>query len=137
MDKIAIHKALCDGTHQLYIDKNGDYGDSFANVRKKHPNAILIRLNDKLSRLETLMSGHTQRVSDESIDDTLRDLANYCLMELVERAVDEATKDEADEKKSALWIGETVIDMLDVGQTDNICFTMDNGAVTLKKGLPA
>lgn len=37
------------------------------------------------SRLKTLMEGAEQKVKDESIDDTLMDLANYCIMELVER----------------------------------------------------
>lgn len=77
-----------DDLHETYKAKNADYGDSFALVRKKYPNAILIRLNDKLNRLETLMNGGKQHV-DESIDDTLLDLANYCIMELVERRSDD------------------------------------------------
>jgi hypothetical protein len=31
------------------------------------------------------MQGAEQKVKDESIEDTLMDLANYCIMELVER----------------------------------------------------
>lgn len=85
MSKIETHKNLCDTMHTTYRNKNSDYGDSFARVREKYPTAILIRLHDKLNRLETLMTGATQKVSDESIDDTLLDLANYCLLELVER----------------------------------------------------
>lgn len=85
MSKIETHKNLCDTMHTTYRNKNSDYGDSFARVREKYPTAILIRLHDKLNRLETLMTGTTQKVSDESIDDTLLDLANYCLLELVER----------------------------------------------------
>ena len=34
------------------------------------------------------MQGEEQKVKDESIDDTLMDLANYCIMELVERMVE-------------------------------------------------
>ena len=74
-----------------YKAKNADYGDSFAKVRAKFPNAILIRLNDKLERLERLYAGAVQQVKDESIDDTLLDLANYCIMELVERKQTPAT----------------------------------------------
>lgn len=90
MNKIAIHKNLCDTMHTTYRNKNSDYGDSFARVREKYPTAILVRLHDKLNRLETLMCGATQKVADESIDDTLLDLANYALMELVERHEDRA-----------------------------------------------
>lgn len=83
--KECIHWTICRELHDTYKAKNADYGDSFAIVREKYPNAILIRLNDKLNRLETLMNGAQQHVQDESVDDTLLDLANYCIMELVER----------------------------------------------------
>ena len=84
-EKECIHWTICRELHDTYKAKNADYGDSFAMVREKYPNAILIRLNDKLNRLETLMNGAEQHVNDESVDDTLLDLANYCIMELVER----------------------------------------------------
>lgn len=83
--KECIHWTICQKLFETYKAKNADYGDSFAQVRQKYPNAILIRLNDKLNRLETLMNGAEQHVNDESIEDTLLDLANYCIMELVER----------------------------------------------------
>ena len=85
MDKALIHKEICDKLNGTYRAKNSDYGDSFAKVRDAYPNAILIRLHDKLSRLESLLGGAKRQVADESIDDTLLDLANYCIMELVER----------------------------------------------------
>ena len=88
MDKIAIHRDMCGKLNATYAAKNHDYGDSFAKVRAVVPNAILVRLHDKLNRLTTLMSGENAMVKDESIDDTLLDLANYALMELVEREAD-------------------------------------------------
>lgn len=84
-EKECIHWTIYRELHDTYKAKNADYGDSFAMVRNKYPNAILIRLNDKLNRLETLMNGAERHVQDESVDDTLLDLANYCIMELVER----------------------------------------------------
>ena len=83
-----LHMELCKCLNGIYKAKNNDYGDSFTAVRKKYPNAILIRLNDKLSRLEALMGGREQKITDENIKDTLLDMANYCLMELVEMTVD-------------------------------------------------
>ena len=83
--KECIHWTICQELFETYKAKNADYGDSFAQVRDKYPNAILIRLNDKLNRLETLMNGAEQHVNDESVEDTLFDLANYCIMELIER----------------------------------------------------
>ena len=75
--------------HDLYIAKNSDYGDSYANIRTKYPTSVLIRIADKLSRLEILMGGNEAKILDEGINDTLTDLANYCVLELVEREVDE------------------------------------------------
>ena len=88
MDKIEKHKQICDRLHGLYVAKNSDYGDSFKTTRDKYKDCILIRLNDKLSRLETLYGSEKIRVKDENIKDTLMDLANYCIMELIEMELD-------------------------------------------------
>lgn len=88
MNKIDIHANLCDEIHSLYAAKNHDYGDSFAKTRELIPNAILVRLHDKLNRLTILMSGESPQVLDENVNDTLIDLANYAIMELVERTCD-------------------------------------------------
>lgn len=87
--KVETHAKICQSMTDLYERKNHDYGDSFAKMRKEFDNAILIRIYDKFSRLKTLKSGAVQKVSDESIKDTLFDLANYCIMELVEMEMDE------------------------------------------------
>lgn len=85
--KVQRHQVICEQLTAVYEAKNHDYGDSFARVRAMHPEAICIRLWDKLLRLETLMDGKKARVG-ESIEDTLKDLANYAIMELVERQID-------------------------------------------------
>ncbi len=48
--KECIHWTICPKLFETYKAKNADYGDSFAQVREKYPNAILIGLNDKLKR---------------------------------------------------------------------------------------
>ena len=88
MNRIEIHKTICDKLYDTYKAKNADYGNSFAKVRAKYPEAILIRLEDKMSRLEQLIINGNRQVADESINDTLLDMANYCIMELVEREID-------------------------------------------------
>ena len=85
MNKIELHKQICGNMHNTYKAKNADYGDSFAKVREEYPEAICIRLMDKLERLKTLYKGGGQQVKDESINDTLLDIANYAVMELLER----------------------------------------------------
>jgi len=94
IDKIELtktmrHMEICKELNSLYKSKNNDYGDSFAKVRNDLGKVtIMVRVCDKVERLKTLILGTEQKVKDESIEDSFRDLANYCLMELVERAVD-------------------------------------------------
>jgi len=89
ISKAVRHMNVCKELNSLYEAKNHDYGDSFAKVRNELGNvAILVRLYDKVERLKTLLTGADAKVKDESIEDTLKDLTNYCLMELVERQVD-------------------------------------------------
>lgn len=107
--KYRFHKEFCDKLHKLYVAKNRDYGDSFQKVRKEYPEAIAIRLMDKLERIKQLLKGHcdsTRQVSDESIEDTLLDLANYCLLELVERRNDSEGRciGEGSVDNSAAWV---------------------------------
>ena len=87
-DKINSHKQIVLEMHDLYKKKNADYGDSFARLRQRYPNFVCMRLFDKLNRLDTLMTpGYEARVADEKIEDTLMDIANYAVMEILERRV--------------------------------------------------
>lgn len=92
MNKDVLHAEICKKLNATYIAKNKDYGDSFAKVRKEFPNSVLIRLADKFERLKQLMGGAEAQVKDESIEDTLLDMANYCIMEVIERQVDKEAK---------------------------------------------
>ena len=93
LTKTMRHMQVCKELNSLYEAKNHDYGDSFAKVRNELGNvAILVRLYDKVERLKTLLMGADAKVKDESAEDSLKDMANYALMELVERAVDKECK---------------------------------------------
>lgn len=86
MNKVEIHKRICAELSDIYERKNADYGDSFAKLRNEIGDwVILVRLADKLERLKTLLGKREEARVNESIDDTLMDLANYCIMELIER----------------------------------------------------
>lgn len=85
MNKIEIHKNICDSLNDLYKKKNQDYGDSFGKSYKEYGFTMsLIRLEDKLNRLKSLNKNGNAQVKDESIQDTLMDLANYAIMTLIE-----------------------------------------------------
>lgn len=78
-----VHRDILQQLHNTYLNKNHDYGNSFHKVREEFPHAVLIRLMDKLERLKVLY--FTPAFVGESIEDTLLDLANYAIMEIVER----------------------------------------------------
>lgn len=64
----------------MLVKKNHDYGNSFGNQLAKHgPIVFKIRMEDKISRLCTLLTTDAQ-VKDESIEDTLRDIIGYCIL---------------------------------------------------------
>ena len=84
-NKVKEFVSICGEMAELYDAKNWDYGDSFGKSFEEWgmPMAC-IRLTDKLNRLCALTKSGEQRVQDESIEDTLRDLANYSIMTLIE-----------------------------------------------------
>ena len=85
MNQIEEHKKLVEFLHDVYVRKNHDYGDSFSRSFGKYGiTAALVRMEDKWNRLENLAGGAKQRVLDEGLRDTCLDLANYCLMTVME-----------------------------------------------------
>ena len=93
MDKLEIHASICDSIKDLYRRKNADYGDSFGKARKAVPNYTLGKLYAKFSRYMNLsLAGEDTAQVDESIDDTLMDMANYAIMELTERRLEREEK---------------------------------------------
>lgn len=86
LTKLVKHAEICTGLTELYEKKNKDYDDSFGKSFKEYGMAMpCIRLEDKLNRLKALtIKRQAAQVNDESIEDTMRDLANYAIMTLVE-----------------------------------------------------
>lgn len=77
-------KNIVDDLLFIYMNKNHDYGDSFGDTFKKLGIiSAVTRITDKTNRLISL-SAKEARVNDESIEDTLMDLANYAIMTLIE-----------------------------------------------------
>lgn len=73
-------KLLTDRMNSIYAAKNHDYGNSFEKSCDEYGiTAALVRMEDKFNRLKSLKDKEP-KVVDESIKDTLLDLANYCLM---------------------------------------------------------
>ena len=67
-----------------YNKKNKDYGNSFEkSLDKVGIVAAYVRMNDKINRFYQLDISNEQHVLDESITDTLRDLATYAAMTIM------------------------------------------------------
>lgn len=89
VDKAERHKEIAEELNAIYISKNHDYGDSFGETFKKLGIiSAVTRIADKTNRLVNL-SVNERQVEDESIEDTLRDLANYAILTLIELEIHE------------------------------------------------
>lgn len=89
MDKYDKHKEICNKLNEIYKAKNHDYGDSFGETFEKlGVISAVTRITDKTNRLQTLCIKEN-KVEDESIIDTLYDLANYSIMTIIELGKEE------------------------------------------------
>lgn len=63
--------------------KNQAYGDSFTKSVDKYGLPVIgIRLSDKYNRIEHLITHHELKENDESLEDTLLDMAGYAILGL-------------------------------------------------------
>jgi|TARA_B100001121_G_C18572168_1_gene565539 hypothetical protein len=65
---------------ELFERKNKDYGNAFADYG---PVGVLVRMGDKIRRLQSISNSGIQLVNDESLRDTLIDLHNYSAMAIL------------------------------------------------------
>jgi hypothetical protein len=94
--RVEQHRNICSYLSDLYERKNHDYGDSFASGMREYGMVMpIIRMEDKLRRAKSLVNNRSNPlVKDESIRDTLLDLANYTIMTVIE--IDGAPTDQPD-----------------------------------------
>ena len=96
MNKVERFAAIVERMKETYRRKNAAYGDSFGiSVEKYGYISALTRMSDKWNRLETLMLNKvSNEVDDERLEDTLLDLACYCVMTLMELEKDMEREEE-------------------------------------------
>jgi len=85
MDKKLLEfKKICEELSVLYVEKNNEYGDSFGKIFEEDGLApCLYQIKHKLNRALTL--AETEKLPKfETLEDTLRDMANYSIMTLLE-----------------------------------------------------
>lgn len=113
MNKIEKHEQICNEIHEMYIKKNADYGDSVGELYAKLGDiSFLTRISDKYHRLMNLMcdsDGYKRKdINYESVDDTIQDLANYCIIWLMEREMKKEYIDEVEEVEEDLVTFENI-----------------------------
>lgn len=68
----------------IMVQKHADYGpDNIAKAPGGAMNGIVVRMHDKMTRLEHLFYKNIDTPHYESIEDTLLDLANYAIIGLL------------------------------------------------------
>ena len=88
-----FHQMMCNRMIEITKQKNADYSgsgsDPFSNFRQigsliQQKGVVeigfLTRMSDKFSRIGSFISKGTLQVKEETIEDTLLDLANYCIL---------------------------------------------------------
>ena len=88
MSDIVKFESITKEMKDIYEIKNKNYGNSFSEQFKEYGlTSVCIRLDDKIRRLKSLnkqmISGNVD-VDDESVRDTLVDLANYAILTVIE-----------------------------------------------------
>lgn len=77
---------------ETYIRKNHDYGDSYArSVDELGVIGGVAPIYNKCNRLVQLAKSENPLVSNESLSDTLMDMASYCIM--LKMAIDDNEQD--------------------------------------------
>ena len=103
------HKEIIDRIHTTYVAKNKDYGNSATKTYKEFgPLSYAIRFTDKLERYKSLIAKDVKvMVSNESLLDTLLDLANYSIMAIMD-ITDDSDSATISEPPSAASIAEAI-----------------------------
>lgn len=96
MNKQAQHTNITQSLLQTYTSKNRDYGNAFSETYQKLGIVSAVtRISDKTNRLISLAGKpeDERKVKDESIRDTLEDLANYAIMTIIEMDSETSVKE--------------------------------------------
>ena len=83
-NQCVMHNNICGELNELYRKKNHDYGDSFH--QEYEEDGIIVakfHIGEKYSRFKRLIKADGE-VKEESIRDTLMDLANYAILTVME-----------------------------------------------------
>lgn len=111
-NNVVIFRTIQDKLVDIYAKKNHDYGDSFNEGCNELGVAYAFsRIFDKTKRFQTLAKGilnnNIKNEVQETMEDTIMDLANYCVMYLAWKGKHDIYIGEAEAKEHAFKISST------------------------------
>ena len=74
-------RSIQDEGFELFKKKNEDYGNAFEDYGLI---GILVRMNDKIRRMQSITQSSVSLIKTESLRDTLIDLQNYSTLAIIE-----------------------------------------------------
>lgn len=92
------HEEIMKELHDTFVKKNADYGSSFHDTYADLGIiSAVTRISDKFNRTKTLAKNLDKEpnVKDEAITDTLLDMANYCILTVMEIELAQQNKEES------------------------------------------
>jgi hypothetical protein len=82
-DKIQKYQSIQNELLETFIKKNNDYGNNNLDTYGKI--GIIIRMQDKINRYLNISKNNIEiKVDDENLNDTIKDLINYCYLFLIQ-----------------------------------------------------
>tara|TARA_Y100000816_G_C26107220_1_gene588766 strand:- start:166 stop:546 length:381 start_codon:yes stop_codon:yes gene_type:complete len=79
-DRLQQYEKVHNEAKELFRKKNADYGDAFSQYGAI---GVVIRIGDKISRLNNIKKTQIINVDNETLRDTLVDLHNYSAMAIM------------------------------------------------------
>ena len=79
------YNAILNNMRDTFEKKNHDYGDSTQKLYEQFNESYFIRIADKFNRINTLLTNDDDPKVDEKLEDTILDMANYCVLWLANK----------------------------------------------------
>ena len=96
----------------LFIKKNHDYGESYKDYGLI---GVLVRLGDKIKRLQNITNKGINLINDETLRDTLIDLQNYSTMAIMLYDNNDISNNDNDKNDIGLIISEAGVGNIYIG----------------------
>lgn len=108
------YNLILDTMRDTFEKKNHDYGDSTQKLYEQFSESYFIRIADKFNRINTLLTNNDDPKVDEKLEDTILDLANYCVLWLANKNYVDERENEVDpyDKHVSIYEFDSIVDLI-------------------------